>query len=634
MEIKVDVCVNSRSLLCFLLLVSLIGSTAALPFEDLSQNKATTWFQKEYGSYFKPKASDKTSPVIYGASVSPSVLKGGDPRSEINAFVYDSSGIEMVYADIGNRMNLMLDLDLDHRFTGYCGSNLPPGTYKVTIVAVDKSGNAARDETKSITIRDPRDLDGDGIEDSLKAQGAKEQRVIVLHDGNLSNIPAARGEESFKILPVSAMTLPGGELNNVAKIKGVKGIYKDQKLKVLATPGSNPSSKKDANTIDDPRKERGLRGDGVTVALIDTGADPEHEALAGRIVEFKDFVNNQTTAYDDNGHGTHCASLIAGGGEEKGVAPGAKLVVVKVMDRDGACYLSDALKALDWCLENRERYGIKVISFSVGGEDPADGSSLLDDACNKMVDKGMVMVVAAGNSGPALSSIVTPGDAEKVITVGAIDSSGTVFDLSSRGPVANGEIKPDLVTLGVDVVSALANSKDEYSSMSGTSMAVPLVSGSAALLLQADPVLKPSDVKRLLLKSADDLGQPGPDNVYGYGGALNITRALDAVESSGDRPPAPALESVHLNRLSASVGEPVMIEAGASGDIKAVNANIIGPDRTLQIPMDDFDANGIYSARWETSFWKPGYYEVDVDMEGRFGEVDSKAVPFHLSEKA
>lgn len=626
---------NSCLLLSLLLLACLIGSAVALPFEDLSQNKATLWFQKEYGSYLKPKASDKTPPVIYGVSVSPSVLKSGDPRSEINAFVYDTNGIEMVYADIGNRMNLMLDLDQDQRFTGYCGSNLPPGTYNVTIVAIDKSGNAARDESRRITLRDPRDLDGDGIEDSLKGQGAKDQRVIVLHDGNLSNVPAARGEESFKILPVSAMTIPGDKLTNVAKIKGVKGIYKDQKLKVLASPGSNPSPKKAAaSLIDDPRKDRDLTGDGVTVALIDTGADPGHEALTGRIVEFKDFVNNQTNAYDDNGHGTHCASLIAGEGEEKGVAPGAKLVVVKVMDRDGACYLSDALKALDWCLENKERYGLKVISFSVGGEDPADGSSLLDEACNRMVDKGLVMVVAAGNSGPAPSSIVTPGDAEKVITVGAIDSSGTVFDLSSRGPVANGEIKPDLVTLGVDVVSALANSKDKYSSMSGTSMAVPQVSGASALLLQLDPTLKPSDVKRFLLKTADDLGQPGPDNVYGYGGALNLTRALDDVGSSGQGSPAPALKSVHLNRLNASVGEPVMIEAGASGDIKAMNANIIGPDRTLQIPMDDFDANGIYSARWETSFWKPGDYEVDVDMEGRFGEVDSKVVPFHLSEKA
>ncbi|MCX6669309.1 MAG: S8 family peptidase [Methanothrix sp.] len=615
---------NSSSMLYFLLLACLISYAAALSPQDAVNNKAAAWFQKEYNNYFKSNADDETLPAIYGVSISPTALKIGDPRSEINAFVYDTGGIEMVYADIGNRMNLMLDLNRDGRYTGYCGSNLPPGTYKVTIVAIDRSGNAAKDESGIMTIRDPNDLNGNGIEDSLEKQGKKNLKVIVLHDGNLSGI-ASQEEERFKILPGSAMTLSADKLEKIAKTEGVKGIYKDQKLKVLASPGGQPGI---SSSVDDPKKDRSLTGKGVTLALIDTGADPDHKSLAGRIVAFKDFVNDQTTPYDDNGHGTHCASLIAGE-RGTGVAPDAKLVVVKVMDRDGACYLSDALKALDWCLENKERYGIKAISFSVGGENPSDGTSLLDEACDRMVDEGLVMCVAAGNSGPASGSIVIPGDANKVITVGAIDSHGSIFQLSSRGPAADGEIKPDLVTLGVDVVSALAGSKDGYSSMSGTSMAVPQVSGATAILLQAQPDLKPADVKRMLLKTADDLGQSGPDNVYGYG-ALNLTNALESVETAPAKLSAPALESMQLSRDDASVGEPVMIEARAWGDIKAVNSNIIGPDRTLEIPMEDFDANGIFSARWETSFWTPGDYKVRVDLQGRFGEVDSKAVPFRL----
>ncbi|NTW36694.1 MAG: S8 family peptidase, partial [Syntrophobacteraceae bacterium] len=385
-------------------------------------------------------------------------------------------------------------------------------------------------------------------------------------------------------------------------------------------------------SVDNPRKDRGPTGKGVTVALVDTGADPDHRSLDGKIMGFKDFVNNQTSAYDDNGHGTHCASLIAGS-EGTGVAPGSKLVVVKVMDRDGACYLSDALKALDWCLENKERYGIKVISFSVGGEDPADGTSLLDEACNKMVDQGLILCVAAGNSGPAPGSIVIPGDAEKVITVGAIDGSGSIFDQSSRGPVASGDIKPDMVTLGVDIVSAMAGSEDEYSSMSGTSMAVPQVAGATAVLLETEPDLLPSDVKRMLLKTADDLGEDGPDYVYGYG-ALNLSNALQSLRADPQELSAPVLEEMDLSRGDAFVGDPVMIEARANGDIKAINTHVIGPDRTLEIPMDDFDANGIYSARWETSFWTPGDYRIKVDMQGLFGEVDSKAVPFLLRPRS
>ena len=622
---------KSRDLLYYLLLACLVSYAAlaaAYALSDIPQNKATTWFEKEYGNYFKQNTNDKTPPSIYGVSVSPSVLKCGDPRSEINAFVFDQSGLEMVYADIGNRMNLMLDLDLDHRYTGYCGSNLPPGVYKVSIVAIDKSGNAVRDETGSITILDPGDLNGNGIEDTLERQDSQQQRVIVLHDGDISGVVKSPEQKRFKILPGSAMLLSKDNMEKIAKINGVKGIYKDQKLKVLASPGNIASS---SSAVDDPRKRRDVEGDGVTVALIDTGADPDHESLVGKIVGFKDFVNNQLNAYDDNGHGTHCASLIAGR-NDTGVAPGAKLVAVKVMDREGACYLSDALKALDWCMENKDLYGIKVVSFSVGGENPSDGSSLLDEACNKMVDQGLVMCVAAGNSGPAPGSIVIPGDAEDVITVGAIDSQGQVFDLSSRGPASNGEIKPDLVTLGVDVVSALANSKDEYSSMSGTSMAVPQVSGAVAILLGENPDLKPSDVKRMLLRTADDLGPSGADNTYGYG-ALNLTKALGKISSTSTMLSSPVLEEIRLNRNNATVGDAVMIEARASGEFKAINSHIIGPDRNMEIPMDDFDSNDIYSSRWETSFWNPGEYQVVVDLQGKFGEVDSKAVPFRLEAR-
>ena len=627
---------NSSSIVYFILLAGLLSCAAAFPMQNaLDNNKASIWFEKEYESYFKPNANDGLPPVIYGVSVSPSALKVGAPRSEINAFIHDAGSIDMVYADIGNRMNLMLDLNQDSRYTGYCGSNLPPGAYKVTIVAIDKAGNAAKDESATLTIRDPNDLNSNGIEDSLEKQGGKDLKVIVLHDGNLSNVAPAEGR--FRILPGSALTVSGDKLEKIARTNGVKGIYKDQKLKILALPGqtgvpSNPSPSREGSwNIDDPRMDKGYTGEGVTVALIDTGADGEHKALVGKIVAFKDFVNNQTDSYDDNGHGTHCASLVAG---EKGtgVAPGAKLVVIKVMDLEGACYLSDALNALDWCLENKERYGISVVSFSVGGESPSDGTSLLDEACNKMVENGLVMCVAAGNSGPAASSIVIPGDAENVITVGAVDRSGNIFELSSRGPTAKGDTKPDLVTLGVDVVSALAGSKNGKSSLSGTSMAVPQVSGAVALLLQARSDLAPADLKRVLLKTADDLGPSGQDNVYGYG-ALNLTGALQSISAPRPGLLSPVLEEVKLNRKDASVGEPVMIEAQALGDIRTINANIIGPDRNMEIPMDDFDGNGIFSARWETSFWTPGDYRVKVDLLGKFGEVDDKIVPFRLLEK-
>jgi len=632
---------RSRILEFAVILACVLSSAALISIsEGQLPDKATRWFQAYYGTYTHDSDNDYTPPTIYDVSALPSVLKVGDPRSEINAFVHDPLGISMVYAEVANRMNLMLDLDRNGRYTGYCGSNMASGVYPVTIVAVDKAGNAALKQGPNLTILDPLDLDGDHIEDSLKSSSthsSNDLRVIVLHDGNISDPTVGKTEGNFTVLQGSSMVVPGGKLDELSKQKGVKGIYKDQKLKIMAAPDLGSLGRAQTHGLDDPRKVHlGEDGSGVTVALLDTGVDPDHLALveagASKIIAFKDFVNNQTRPYDDNGHGTHCASLVAGQGEPGGVAPESKLVVVKVMDKDGACYLSDAITALDWCLENKDRYGIKVISFSVGGEGPGDGSSLLDQAVNRMVDEGLVMCVAAGNSGPGPGSIVIPGGAEKVITVGAVDRRGMIFDRSSRGPAADGRIKPDMVADGVDVVSALAGTGDGYSSMSGTSMAVPQVSGSAAVLMSSHPELLPADVKRILLKSADDLGRNGPDNTYGYG-ALNLTGALMSLDVSPDSLAGPVLEGMDLSKRSARVGDPVIIEAKVSGDVDEVISSIIGPDRNMDIPMSDLDSNGIFTAWWETSFWNPGDYEIEVKLHGNYGEVESSSVPFHLDPR-
>ena len=225
---------NSSYVLPFLLLACVI-SGASLQV-DSQQDKALQWFHSEYGYFFKPYLNDTTPPTILEVTVTPSYLKVGDPRAEIQASVYDPAGIKIVYAEVGNRMNLMLDLKRSNQYTGYCGSNLPPGTYRVSLVATDKAGNAARSEAvANLTILDPRDLDDDHVEDSLKKQLDKDLRVIVLQDDNLS----IHGADRFKILPASSMIVPGSKLDELAHLKGVKGIYEDQKLKVQASLGNS-----------------------------------------------------------------------------------------------------------------------------------------------------------------------------------------------------------------------------------------------------------------------------------------------------------------------------------------------------------------------------------------------------------
>ncbi len=604
------------------------------------QEASPWWFLQRVDSALNPD-DDSEPPVIFNAHITPMIMKQGDPNVagvEISAWVRDDGAIETVYAEVGGRYVPLIDLARSGRYEGRCSSHLSPGDHRIAIVAVDRAGNAAMYGDLVLKVLDPTDLNSNRIEDSLEEREDPELRVIVLTEENVSlkgREPEAREkvDEEFRILSGASMVVPKDELEGLAKAEGVKGVYEDKKLTILGdvSDGYTPRT--------DPRfRVDGYYGRGTTVAILDTGADPSHRSLDDmdddiltldpKIIAFKDFVNGRDETYDDHGHGTHCASLIAGTGDQSGVASGASLVVIKVMDKDGACYLSDALTALDWILENQGDLGIDVISFSVGGEGPSDGSTLLDSACDRMVDEGIIMCVAAGNSGPAARSIVTPGTAEKVITVGAMDPAGDIFQRSSRGPTPDNRVKPDLVAVGVDVASARSGTLHAEGTMSGTSMAAPQVAGASAVILEKQPGLDPASVKRVLLRSADDIGLSGPDNTYGYG-AINLSSALSLVEEPEERAD-PEVFSLELSRSSATAGDPVMIEAGVKGDVSSVEVHVVGEDREIRIPMRDFDGNGVYTGRWETRFWDPGEYSIGVEATDPFSGVGSSAVPFVL----
>ena len=218
----------------FLLLTCLVSSAS---FQvDSHPDKALQWFHSEYSHFVKSNLNDTKPPTILGVTVIPSSLKVGDPRAEIQANVYDQNDIKVVYAEVGTRMNLMLDLKRTNQYIGFCGSNLLPGTYRVSIVAVDELGNAAQAEaTTNLTILDPRDLNDDHIEDGLEKQMDKDLRVIILDDDNLS----VHSEYRFKIIPASSMIVPSSKLDELAHLKGVKGVYEDQKLKIQAYRGNS-----------------------------------------------------------------------------------------------------------------------------------------------------------------------------------------------------------------------------------------------------------------------------------------------------------------------------------------------------------------------------------------------------------
>lgn len=276
----------------------------------------------------------------------------------------------------------------------------------------------------------------------------------------------------------------------------------------------------------------GYTGKNITIAVIDTGVDYTHPDLGGCLgVNCKvrggyDFVNNDADPMDDVGHGTHCAGIAAANGSVKGVAPDARILAAKVCDEDG-CLNSLTMRGIDWAVGN----GADVISLSLGSaEKPSDGYAAVEVIVDAAVSRGVVVVASSGNEGSGSGTLGDIASSRKVIAVGADDIRGTVSprddlvaSFSSRGPADFGRFKPELVAPGVSVYSTYLGGR--YSTLSGTSMACPHVAGVAALLLEYNNSLSPTEVKSLLIHSATNIsGHPFEAGA----GLVNASRAINS----------------------------------------------------------------------------------------------------------
>ena len=261
-------------------------------------------------------------------------------------------------------------------------------------------------------------------------------------------------------------------------------------------------------------------GKGIGVAILDTGIYP-HIDFDSRICAFVDFILNKKIAYDDNGHGTCVAGILAGGGaasmgKYKGAAPGCHLVALKVLDRFGNGNKEDVLKAFEWILCNRQRYNIRIVNISVGTTyRTRSEQDVLVKGVEKLWDEGLVVVAAAGNQGPDPGSVTAPGCSKKIITVGSSDMLSGKRAVSGRGPTFECVCKPDLVAPGKNIMACSPGAGNLYSMKSGTSMSTPLVSGAIALALEKDPLLTNLEVKMMLWESTEDMGLPR--NQQGWG---------------------------------------------------------------------------------------------------------------------
>lgn len=265
----------------------------------------------------------------------------------------------------------------------------------------------------------------------------------------------------------------------------------------------------------------------IVIAVLDTGIDTGHVDLAGKVVGWHDVIAGSPEPYDDHGHGTWTSSIAVGAGAGKaayrGAAPEAALVGVKVLDASGSGTLSQVISGVEWLIENKDDLNIRVGNMSLGATGSSDGRDALSLAVDQAVEAGIVMCVSAGNGGPQTYTISTPAASRKAVTVGAvIDPSSRGWALapfSSRGPTADGRVKPDLCLPGVEITGALAGTRAAYATYSGTSASAPMAAGLAGLMLCVRPGLTPAEVKAILAaaSSVKDFGPPGPDVDFGAG---------------------------------------------------------------------------------------------------------------------
>ncbi|MFI0796571.1 S8 family serine peptidase [Micromonospora rubida] len=275
----------------------------------------------------------------------------------------------------------------------------------------------------------------------------------------------------------------------------------------------------------------GRDGSGVKVAVLDTGVDATHPDLAGRIAEAQDF-SGSGSARDGHGHGTHVAATVAGSGaasdgRRKGVAPGARLLVGKVLGDDGSGYDSSIIAGMEWAAHS----GAKVVSMSLGG-DATDGTDPMSQSVNELTaETGALFVVAAGNEGTP-SSVGAPGAAAAALTVGAVDRDENLAEFSSRGPrLGDKGLKPEITAPGVAIVAARAAGTtmgtpvgEAYTAASGTSMATPHVAGAAAILAQEHPDWPAGKLKDALVSTAR--ANPALTVFEQGAGRVDVARAL------------------------------------------------------------------------------------------------------------
>lgn len=330
-----------------------------------------------------------------------------------------------------------------------------------------------------------------------------------------------------------SISISPNNLDQIRQLPQVAEIYPDSPIKALLAD-SVPVTQAPALWAMHDSLGNPITGVGVKVAILDTGIDYTHPDLGGcigsgcKVAGGYNFIEGEDPAnpMDKHGHGTHVAGIVGAKGVLTGMAPDVSLFAYKVLTDSGWGTDSGIIAALEKATDPDgdplTDDQMDIVNMSLGGMGAPD--SPLSEAANNAMAEGVLVVVAAGNSGSSYSTIGSPGNAENVLTVGASDNLGAIADFSSRGPISGrAYVKPEVVAPGVDINSAKPGGS--YVRLSGTSMATPHVAGAAALLKQFYPGLSAAELKTLLINSSKDLGQ----DLFAQGaGLIDLAKAASA----------------------------------------------------------------------------------------------------------
>jgi subtilisin family serine protease len=384
--------------------------------------------------------------------------------------------------------------------------------------------DARRADLPLIVTYRPGTASSGAAESSLRAAGAQLEHPLVSIGGAAVRAPKRAATGLWSALAGGQRAKTAALDGEIARVwlDGMREIVLDQSVGQIGAPAA---------------WAEGLTGQGVTVAVLDTGIALDHPDFAGRIVDTRSFVDGEPDASDGSGHGTHVASIVAGsgaagGGQYQGVAPDAQLLVGKVCDQFGFCPDSSLIAGMEWAAQN----GATVVNLSLGGPNTPEVDPLEQAIDELTAQHGTLFVAAAGNSDSCGGRVGSPSTADAALSVGAVDRDDQIAFFSCHGPrIGDGAIKPDIAAPGVDIVASRAAGTplgdfdpvdDAYARLSGTSMATPHVAGAAAILSQLHPEWRAAELKSALMVSASGAQD---QNAFAVGaGRVDVAAAIDA----------------------------------------------------------------------------------------------------------